>query len=117
MKRPHYVTDKAFKTIYKICFRRRYSKWWPSTLSTIPKELVQSAKLLVKRRLYFGWCRISRNYFKTFWQRFKSRGFIKDGENAKVGDIAFIVTGSAFYPFHRKISAKLYAKEWAELLL
>jgi nicotinate-nucleotide pyrophosphorylase (carboxylating) len=64
-----------------------------STLSTIPADLVQSAKLLV-RRLYFGWCRISRNYFKTFDKNLKVEAFIKDGENAKK-DIAFIVTGKA----------------------
>ena len=33
--------------------------------------------------------------FKTFDKNLKIEVFIKDGENAKVGDIAFIVTGKA----------------------
>jgi nicotinate-nucleotide pyrophosphorylase (carboxylating) len=66
-----------------------------STLSTIPKDLQQSAKLLVKENCILAGVELAEIIFKTFDKNLKVENFIKDGEMAKVGDIAFIVTGSA----------------------
>ena len=48
MKRPTYVTDKSLKQFIKNALEEDIQSGDHSTLSTIPKELVQSAKLLVK---------------------------------------------------------------------
>ena len=93
MKRPTYVTDKALKQFIKSALEEDIQSGDHSTLSTIPSDLMQSAKLLVKDCILAGvelW-----KLFSKLLIKFKNRSFIKDGENAKVGDIAFIVTGKA----------------------
>ena len=95
MKRPHYVTDKALKQFIKSALEEDIQSGDHSTLSTIPKELVQSAKLLVKEDCILAGVELAEIIFKTFDKDLKVEVFIKDGENAKVGDVAFIVTGSA----------------------
>src|SRR5690606_2754389 len=66
-----------------------------STLSTIPKDLEQSAKLLVKENCILAGVELAEIIFKTFDKDLKVETYIKDGEVAKTSDIAFIVTGSA----------------------
>ncbi len=95
MKRPHYVTDKALKQFIKSALEEDIQSGDHSTLSTIPKELVQRAKLLVKEDCILAGVELAEIIFKTFDKDLKVEVFIKDGENAKVGDVAFIVTGSA----------------------
>ena len=48
MKKPHYVTDKALKQFVKSALEEDIKGGDHSTLSTIPEDLEQSAKLLVK---------------------------------------------------------------------
>ena len=95
MKRPTYVTDKALKQFIKSALEEDIQSGDHSTLSTIPADLVQSAKLLVKEDCILAGVELAEIIFKTFDKNLKIEVFIKDGENAKVGDIAFYVTGSA----------------------
>ncbi|WP_292009390.1 carboxylating nicotinate-nucleotide diphosphorylase [Chryseobacterium sp.] len=95
MKRPSYVTDKALKTFIKSALEEDIQDGDHSTLSTIPKDLQQSAKLLVKQDCILAGVELADFIFKTFDKNLKIEKFIKDGDAAKVGDVAFIVTGSA----------------------
>lgn len=95
MKRPSYVTDKALKTFIKNALEEDIQDGDHSTLSTIPKDLEQSAKLLVKQDCILAGVELAEIIFRTFDKDLKIEVFIKDGEAAKIGDIAFIVTGSA----------------------
>jgi nicotinate-nucleotide pyrophosphorylase (carboxylating) len=95
MKRPSYATDKALKTFIKNALEEDIQDGDHSTLSTIPKDLEQSAKLLVKQDCILAGVELAEIIFKTFDKDLKIERFIKDGNAAKVGDIAFIVTGSA----------------------
>lgn len=95
MKRPAYVTDKVLKQFIKNALEEDIQDGDHSTLSTIPKDLVQSAKLLVKENCILAGVELAELIFKTFDKTMKIEIFIKDGDNAKVGDIAFIVTGKA----------------------
>lgn len=95
MKRPPYVTDKAVKEFIKNALKEDIREGDHSTLSTIPKDLVQSAKLLVKENCILAGVELAELIFKTFDKTMKVKVFIKDGDSAKVGDIAFIVTGKA----------------------
>ncbi|WP_370898811.1 carboxylating nicotinate-nucleotide diphosphorylase [Chryseobacterium gossypii] len=95
MKRPNYLTDKALKTFIKNALEEDIQDGDHSTLSTIPKDLVQSAKLLIKQDCILAGVELAEMIFKTFDKNLKMDIFIKDGETAKVGDTAFIVTGSA----------------------
>lgn len=95
MKRPSYATDKVLKQFIKNALEEDIQDGDHSTLSTIPKDLQQSAKLLVKQNCILAGVELAEIIFKTFDKDLKVERYIKDGEVAKVGDIAFIVTGSA----------------------
>ncbi|WP_419869100.1 carboxylating nicotinate-nucleotide diphosphorylase [Chryseobacterium sp. CT-SW4] len=95
MKRPSYVTDKALKEFIKSALEEDIQDGDHSTLSTIPKDLQQSAKLLVKEDCILAGVELAEFIFKTFDKNLKVERFIKDGDTAKAGDVAFIVTGSA----------------------
>jgi len=95
MKRPIYANDKALKQFIKSALEEDLGNGDYSTLSTIPKDLVQSAKLLVKEDCILAGAELAEIIFKTFDKNLKIEIFIKDGTPAKKGDIAFIVTGKA----------------------
>ncbi|WP_378103509.1 carboxylating nicotinate-nucleotide diphosphorylase [Chryseobacterium sp. sg2396] len=95
MKRPAYVTDKVLKQFIKSALEEDIQDGDHSTLSTIPKDLEQSAKLLVKQDCILAGVELAEIIFKTFDKDLKVETFVKDGDAVKVGDIAFSVTGSA----------------------
>lgn len=95
MKKPPYVTDKAIKQFIKSALEEDIQDGDHSTLSTIPKNLQQKAKLLVKENCILAGVEMAEMIFKHFDKNLKVEVFIKDGETAKVGDVAFHVTGSA----------------------
>ena len=95
MKRPKYVTEKALKQFIKSALEEDIQDGDHSTLATIPKDLQQKAKLLVKEDCILAGVELAEIIFKTFDKNLEIEVLIKDGESAKVGDIAFYVTGSA----------------------
>lgn len=95
MNRPSYATDKVLKQFIKNALEEDIQDGDHSTLSTIPKNLQQSAKLLVKENCILAGVELAEIIFKTFDKNLMVENYIKDGEVAKAGDIAFIVTGSA----------------------
>jgi len=95
MKRPAYATDKILKQFIKNALEEDIQDGDHSTLSTIPKDLHQSAKLLVKENCILAGVELAEIIFKTFDKNLKVETFIADGDIAKAGDIAFIVSGSA----------------------
>ncbi len=95
MKKPAYVTKSALQTFIKNALEEDIQEGDHSTLSTIPKDLQQQAKLLVKEDCILAGVEMAAIIFKTFDKNMEFEVFIKDGESAKKGDIAFIVTGSA----------------------
>lgn len=95
MNRPSYATDKVLKQFIKNALEEDIQDGDHSTLSTIPKDLQQSAKLLVKENCILAGVELAEIIFKAFDKNLIVENYIKDGEVAKSGDIAFIVTGSA----------------------
>ncbi len=95
MKRPAYVTDKDLKQFIKSALEEDIQNGDHSTLATIPADLQQSAQLLVKEDCILAGVELAEMIFKTFDKNLKVEINIKDGENAKLGDVAFIVSGSA----------------------
>ena len=92
MKKPPYVTKETF---IKNALEEDIQDGDHSTLSTIPKDLQQKAKLLVKEDCILAGVELAEIIFKQFDKNLKIEVLIKDGESAKVGDIAFYVEGSA----------------------
>lgn len=95
MKKPPYVTKEALKTFIKNALEEDIQDGDHSTLATIPKDLQQKGKLLVKEDCILAGVEMAEMIFKTFDKNLKIEIFIKDGEMAKVGDVAFFVSGSA----------------------
>lgn len=95
MKKPSYVTKDALKNFIKNALEEDIQDGDHSTLATIPKDLQQKAKLLVKENCILAGVELAELIFKTFDRNLKVETFIEDGEQAKIGDIAFIVSGSA----------------------
>ncbi|WP_336664235.1 carboxylating nicotinate-nucleotide diphosphorylase [Elizabethkingia meningoseptica] len=95
MKRPNYITDKALNTFIKNALTEDIQKGDHSTLATIPADLQQSAKLLVKEDCILAGVELAEYIFKYYDKDLAIDVKIKDGQQAKVGDVAFIVTGSA----------------------
>ncbi len=95
MKRPAYATDKVLKQFIKSALEEDLGNGDHSTLSTISKDLIQSAKLLVKEDCILAGVELAEMIFKTFDKDLKVEIFIQDGSSAKVGDVAFVVTGRA----------------------
>lgn len=94
-KKPKYVTDKNLKIFIKSALEEDIQDGDHSTLSTIPKDLIQSAQLLVKENCILAGVEMAKYIFKTFDKNLEIETFINDGEEAKIGDVAFIVKGSA----------------------
>lgn len=95
MKKPAYVTKSALKTFVTNALIEDIQDGDHSTLSTIPKNLQQKAKLLVKEDCILAGVEMAEYIFKTFDKNLKVEILLHDGDAAKVGDIAFYVTGSA----------------------
>lgn len=95
MKRPDYVTDKALKQFINAALEEDIKDGDHSTLATIPENLQQKAKLLVKEDCILAGVEMAEIIFQQFDKNLKIEVFLKDGTSAKKGDIAFYVTGSA----------------------
>lgn len=95
MKRPTYASDKVLKEFIKTALEEDIQSGDHSTLSTIPKALEQKAQLIVKEDCILAGVELAEIIFKFFDKNLKVEVFIKDGEPAKKGDIAFIVSGKA----------------------
>lgn len=95
MKRPAYASDKVLKEFIRTALEEDIQNGDHSTLSTIPKDLEQKAQLIVKENCILAGVELAEIIFKNFDKSLKVEVFIKDGESAKKGDIAFIVTGKA----------------------
>lgn len=95
MKRPHYANDEALKQFIKTALEEDIQDGDYSTLSTIPKDLVQKAQCVIKEDCIVAGVELAEIIFKTFDATMQMEVFIKDGENARKGDIAFVVTGKA----------------------
>lgn len=95
MKRPAYASDKVLKEFIRTALEEDIQNGDHSTLSTIPKDLEQKAQLLVKENCILAGVELAEIIFKYFDKNLNVEVFIKDGQPAKKGDVAFIVSGKA----------------------
>ena len=95
MKRPAYASDKVLKEFIRTALEEDIQDGDHSTLSTIPKDLEQKAQLLVKENCILAGVELAEIIFKYFDKNLNVEVFIKDGQPAKKGDVAFIVSGKA----------------------
>lgn len=95
MKKPAYITKDALKSFIQNALEEDLRDGDHSTLATIPKNLEQKAKLLVKQDCILAGVEMAEMIFKQFDKKLEVERLLKDGDHARAGDIAFYVTGSA----------------------
>ncbi len=66
-----------------------------STLACVPENAQGTAKLLIKENGILAGVELAQMIFKRFDPNLKVEVFIEDGTAVKVGDIAFVVSGSS----------------------
>lgn len=93
--RPAYITEKNLRTFIQSALEEDIQQGDHSSLSTIPSDLQQKAKLLVKEDCILAGVELAKIIFTTFDKDLEVEVFIQDGENAKFGDIAMVVSGNA----------------------
>ncbi|MBF6609588.1 MAG: carboxylating nicotinate-nucleotide diphosphorylase [Chryseobacterium sp.] len=95
MKKPSYITHKALQKFIQLALEEDLQEGDHSTLSTIPKDLIQQAQCIIKEECIVAGIAVAEQIFKTLDKNVSVEIYIKDGESAKAGDIAFTVTGKA----------------------
>lgn len=95
MKKPSYITHKALQKFIQLALEEDLQEGDHSTLSTIPKDLIQQAQCIIKEECIVAGIALAEQIFKTLDKNVSVEIYIKDGESAKAGDIAFTVTGKA----------------------
>lgn len=95
MKRPIYVTDERLQHFIKEAIKEDIGDGDHSTLASVPKDLQQRARLLVKDNCVLAGIELAKEIFHHYDKELKIEVLKNDGDEAIKGDIALIVTGSA----------------------
>lgn len=95
MKRPDYVTNERLKHFISEAFKEDVGDGDHSTLGSVPADLQDDAQLLVKENCVLAGIELAVEIFHHFDKNLQIEILMKDGEVAKVGDIALRVKGSA----------------------
>lgn len=95
MKRPAYVTDERLEHFISEAFREDVGDGDHSTLGSVPGDLHDDARLLVKEDCVLAGVELAIEIFHYFDPSLEIEILMKDGDIAKKGDLAFRVKGSA----------------------
>lgn len=90
--RPAYVTDENLNHFIAESLKEDVGSGDYSTLSTIPEEAIQQAKLIVKEDCILAGVELAQYIFNFLDSNCKIEIFLHDGVEAKKGDVAFLVT-------------------------
>lgn len=95
MNRPDYVTQERLRHFISEAFREDVGDGDYSTLGSVPEGLQDDAQLLVKEDCVLAGVDLAIEIFQFYDKNLEIEILMKDGDEAKVGDIAFLVKGSA----------------------
>lgn len=95
MKRPDYVTEERLKHFISEAFKEDVGDGDHSTLGSVPADLQDDAQLIVKEDCVLAGIELAKEIFHFFDPHLQVETLLNDGDEAKVGDIAFRVKGSA----------------------
>src|SRR5690606_15715927 len=95
MKRPEYVTEERLIHFISEAFLEDVGDGDHSTLGSVPEDLENEARLLVKETCVLAGVDLAVEIFKFYDQNLQVEVLMNDGDFAEVGDIAFRVKGSA----------------------
>lgn len=95
MDRPLYVTNERLYNFIDAAIKEDIGNGDHSTLASVSSELQRKAKLLIKHDCILAGVELAQEIFHYYDKDLKVEILKKDGEKVRVGDIAFIVSGSA----------------------
>jgi len=93
--RPSYVTDEALQHFVSEAIREDIGDGDHSTLASVPAGLKQRARLLIKHDCVLAGVELAQYIFHFYDKSLEIEVFKNDRDKVKVGDVAFVVTGSA----------------------
>lgn len=93
--RPAYVTEERLRHFISEAISEDLGDGDHSTLASVPEHLIRRAQLIVKDDCVLAGIELAQEIFHFYDKDLKIDILKKDGEKAKIGDIAFIVEGSA----------------------
>jgi len=95
MLRPSYVTDEKLHHFISQAIKEDVGDGDHSTLASVPAGSKQKARLIVKDDCILAGIELAQTIFNYYDNELEIELYKKDGDTAKKGDIAFIVSGSA----------------------
>jgi nicotinate-nucleotide pyrophosphorylase (carboxylating) len=93
--KPYYITESFLHSFIDSALAEDVGDGDHSTLSSIPAEAKSRARLLVKESGLIAGVELAGEIFQKVDPSLKLQFYNKDGDQVKVGDIAFTVEGSA----------------------
>ncbi len=95
MNRPIYVTEERLHHFISEAIKEDIGDGDHSTLASVPENLQQKARLLIKDDCILAGVDLAQAIFHHYDKDLKIEVLKNDGETVKKGDIAFVVSGSA----------------------
>lgn len=95
MKRPEYVTAEKLQHFISEAIREDVEDGDHSTLASVPENMKQKARLLIKDDCVLAGVELAQEIFHFYDKGLKIEVLKKDGEEVKKGETAFIVEGIA----------------------
>ncbi len=95
MNRPPYVTDERLYSFIKAAINEDIGDGDHSTLAGVPAGLQRRARLLVKHDCVLAGVDLAQEIFHYYDKTLEIEVLKNDGDEAKNGDVAFTVSGSA----------------------
>jgi nicotinate-nucleotide pyrophosphorylase (carboxylating) len=95
MTKPVYLTDDALNSFIESALAEDIGEGDHSSLASIPAALTGKARLLVKADGIIAGLSLAEKIFQFFDKRISFTCYKSEGEEIKIGDVAFIVEGPA----------------------
>lgn len=95
MNRPVYVTEERLYHFIGEAIKEDIGDGDHSTLASVPADLKQRARLIVKHDCILAGVELAQEIFHYYDKSLEIEVMKNDGDQVKVGDIAFIVSGAA----------------------
>lgn len=95
MNRPAYVTDERLRHFISEAIKEDVGDGDHSTLASVPANMMRRAQLIIKDDCVLAGVELAEEIFHYYDKDLRIDVMKKDGDEVKVGDIAFVVSGSA----------------------